>query len=537
MERNEKFQKAVRDKKEAKTAIEDLKEKLKQAQNERENLYSKLNLELGDKDSLKKLCSDLSQYKKVKKKLENTRHVRNREKRKLKESNQFKKSLLEKDMAELKTLKKELVQKDKKYDEVKTEIDQIEARIEDARESSNIEKALARKERSLNELKFELDQDYKKMTGKVIADFIKNINSVANRPQVFERARKLFAIITRGNYKLEIKNSNPPSFTAIDTKSGRGKTLDELSSGTRIQLLLAVRMAFVEREEGLILPLYFDETLANADDNKACEIIKSIIELSQKGRQCFYFTAQKDEVKKWISVLKEESQIQSNIINLAKKQNPDSSITLPDITKLIPDNNEIAVSGDDMSIPDFNPRQGAETAHLWYLVEDEKLLKHFLKAGIKKWGQLKTLLKTDKKDFIPAEKTDKVQEIKELGSCLEEFVESWKVGRGQPVDRSVLKKTDAVTDNFIDEVSNLAQKVNGNSEKIIKELRAGAVSNFLTRKIDQLEEYFKENGYIDSTDILTDEEIHARMISVFSSDNTENVGGKIKRLWKRIKTR
>ena len=57
---------------------------------------------------------------------------------------------------------------------------------------------------------------------------------------------------------------------ALDNEEQRERTLDELSSGTRLQLLLAVRVAFVEQQErGPMLPLILDETLGNSDEHRA----------------------------------------------------------------------------------------------------------------------------------------------------------------------------------------------------------------------------------------------------------------------------
>src|SRR5690606_25685238 len=70
--------------------------------------------------------------------------------------------------------------------------------------------------------------------------------------------------------------------------------------GTRVQLLLAVRVAFVEtQEQGARLPLVFDEVLANSDDDRAQAAIEAVMALARAGRQVFYLTAQWDEVSRW----------------------------------------------------------------------------------------------------------------------------------------------------------------------------------------------------------------------------------------------
>jgi len=77
-------------------------------------------------------------------------------------------------------------------------------------------------------------------------------------------------------------------------------SLDRLSAGTRVQLLLSVRLAFIEQQEqGYRLPIILDETLANSDDEKAEQIMHAVLEICRNDRQVFYCTAQMDELDKW----------------------------------------------------------------------------------------------------------------------------------------------------------------------------------------------------------------------------------------------
>jgi uncharacterized protein YhaN len=112
---------------------------------------------------------------------------------------------------------------------------------------------------------------------------------------VFRKARDLFTDFTAGSFRLEIDEGVKPSFRAVETSSGRGVGLDQLSSGTRVQLLMAVRLAFIEEmESGHQLPLILDEILGNTDDLRASAIIDATIEICRLGRQVIYFTAQHD---------------------------------------------------------------------------------------------------------------------------------------------------------------------------------------------------------------------------------------------------
>ncbi|MFW6271173.1 MAG: ATP-binding protein, partial [Bacillota bacterium] len=506
--------------------IEQLENNLDKYKKSKIQIYENLNLKPGADNEVKKLCNVFSDYSKVKSKYDNLNFAWKRERTKLEQLPEFEESFLEQSLPELKEKKRELREKVDKYEKIQKNINEIETRIATAREGQSVEKALAAKERALDKLNRDLKNDYEKVAGKVLLDYVREVNKISNRPAVFKKAQKIFRRITRGKYKLEISNSKSPAFKAIDTISGKGKSLQQLSSGTRIQLLFSVRMAFVViQEKGINLPLYLDETLANADDQRAEAIIRSVLEIVSEGRQCFYFTAQKDEVKKWLSILKADpfrSRINYKLIKLNQKSRQNNSTFSIDTEKIIPEIEYIPDAsnlshteyGEELSVPDFNPYQGAESLHLWYIIEEVELLEKLLKMGIERWGQLKLLLKKNDYEFIA--KNKKMDLIKDTGYCIEEFVESWKTGRGKPVDRLVLKESGAVSDNFIDEVTELAEKVEGRGKVLIQKLRKGAVSNFLTRKINELEEYFIKEGYIDTSDILNEEEIYIRMLSVIS---------------------
>ena len=81
-----------------------------------------------------------------------------------------------------------------------------------------------------------------------------------------------------------------------------------------MQLLLSVRLAFVENQEtGPKLPLIFDEALAMSDDDRASRIAQAVVQICKTGRQVFYFTAQQDEVDKMEKCVDEEHNLGRDI--------------------------------------------------------------------------------------------------------------------------------------------------------------------------------------------------------------------------------
>jgi hypothetical protein len=109
------------------------------------------------------------------------------------------------------------------------------------------------------------------------------------------------------------------------------------------------------------------------------------------------------------------------------------------------------------------------------------------------------------------------------------------VGRGKPVDREVLEASGAVSVNFIEEVSELAESVNGDGSQIVESLQ-NEINGFYSSKANELETYLEENGHIEPRDTLDHGQIRAQVIERFvdegvsrgeAKDRTENLLSRI----------
>ncbi|MCA1746221.1 MAG: hypothetical protein LC655_00885, partial [Bacteroidales bacterium] len=303
------------------------KEKLEELENELEELqsaiaktYSSLELELGDKRALEQLMEQIGPYNAAKEELRSARqrlHDR--------EGEMTEHSMYGGHAAEIETMTIDEAEGEKmKYEaeagtwkRTTEQIAEIEAGIGTVRSGSSLEKALAEEENALTELAEAFEKNLAAQTGKLLTDGLR-ADSYGNNPsEVYNRANELFGKITAGRYGLRIDDRQNGGFRAYDNAQNIGKELEELSTGTRIQLLLSVRLAYIEQqEEGVKLPVLADELLANCDDIRAAAIIEALIEISKEGRQVFYFTAQTDEVAKWRYFLEREKQVEHKIFEL-----------------------------------------------------------------------------------------------------------------------------------------------------------------------------------------------------------------------------
>ena len=494
-----------------------------------ENIYKKLDIAHGEKEEIRKLVEKLEAYKNAK---ENYQVARSRLSEKeglmkdhsLYEPNKEEIALLSFDYAKEKI--EDFEAEANKLEAINKEITEIALNIKRTKKSHDLEDALTEQEESLNNLEQLYENNLSSITGKLIIDQLKKETREQNQSKIFKRANQLLNRITNGRYELRLEDKKEPAFRAYDTVLKLGQDLSELSTGTRIQLLLSVRLAFIETQESSIkLPILADELLANSDDIRAKAIIEALIEISKEGRQVFYFTAQADEVAKWKSFLETSQDIFYKIIELTGGQNEtivyetnepafysfDFIQNIP-----VPANKSHRKYGKLLQVMPFNIlTEESEQIHLWYLMEDNKLIFNCLNKGIRQWGQLESFVRNNGK--IEGLDEDTMLRFQNKVKLLERFIELYRRGRSRPIDREILEQADAVSGNFIEEVSTKLMELEGNPVKLIQALKNREVAGFRDNKTDELEQYLTNEGYIDNQEALGKDEILVQLNALLSN--------------------
>ena len=404
------------------------------------------------------------------------------------------------------------------------QIGAIESAIEAAKKGNDLEEALAKEAECTDALRQLRLQDHGLVVGHLLADFVSRQERNRQRPAVFRRAQELFIKITHGRYRLDVGSGDPPRFKAFDTDREVHLDLDELSSGTRLQLLLAVRVAFVEQQErGVKLPLILDETLGNSDERRAEQIIDAAIEICREGRQVFYFTAQHDEARKWEMMLRRYDDVPRRLIDLAELRNFSESDRVPSLAYEppepvevpLPDGSDWLQYGQLLGVPPFDPSRELGGMHLWYPIDDLPALYRLLKHGVNRWGQLKTLVDHRHDDSLSAD-SPVFRRAEAAVRLLDSASRYRRIGRGTPVDRQALAESEAVSEKFLDRVADLATELSGDAKTLIEALEGGKVRGFWTDKRIQLQDYLFSQGYIDHEQVLSGEQVREQTrLSVF----------------------
>jgi uncharacterized protein YhaN len=410
------------------------------------------------------------------------------------------------------------------FDQLTAQVARLEQEVESAKRACDVEAALASVDSARAALLEQRSGDLRAMTGGVIARHVQRLTRDQHRPEVFRRAQSLFARITRGRYRLDFVDGEPPSFRAFDVNAGVGRSLDELSSATRVQLMLAVRVAFVESQERRVaLPLLLDETLGTSDDDRARAIIEAIIVLAREGRQIFYFTAQHDEAGKWVAAL-EESGVSHATVDLAAARRQRSAIDLAPLaissvqTRDVPDPEGCTHDdyGARLSVPSFRPGFDApDAASLWYLVDDVDELCRLMQSGISTWGELHNLVEHGG-DRIMESRPALWRRVRAYAEALAALCREAAIGMGRPVDRSVLVASGAVSEVQIERVLALCEECRGDARAFIARLEGGGVSGFQRRKMAALREHLEGGGYLDERVRRTDVQLRAAMLAAIA---------------------
>ena len=154
-----------------------------------------------------------------------------------------------------------------------------------------------------------------------------------------------------------------------------------------------------------------------------------------------------------------------------------------------------------IGVPPVRPWEHPSGIHVFHFLRDDlDLLWRLLRAGVECLGPLVSLLGSGEATLFlsPAERV--LLRLRIEGARA--WIEAWREGRGRPVDREVLAASGAITPVFIDRLVELAGEVDGDPWRLLHAMDTGAVPRFWGRNRQRLEEWFRENAYLDDAEPL-----------------------------------
>lgn len=506
------------------SAAQQSRESIERCEAERSKLLERLGIEPEEGDRLAEWCAERPEFLKVKKRRDLSEGMRAHSEELLLRRAGAEPGMLEAEPGhftlEIRQIEEALVELQATYDRVlalRTEIDK-------AKQNHDIEDALAAEEQCVEALRRVRERDIQAAVAQVLIEHLERTESNDHLPQVFHRASALFTRITQGAYELDFDSDQGGAFRALETITQQRLPLEHLSSATRVQLLIAVRLAFIEMQESTVrLPLVMDETLANSDDRRTEAILEAVLTLAGEGRQIFYFTAQPDEVAKWAAALAARPEVQSTIIDLAEVRSlegrlaPEHLAARKSLDRPLPDpsGHSHRSYGELLLVPPPEVHEPVGALHLWYLVEDPVLLYQLLeRLRNDRWAHLQSVIERGGVALVEREVHEKLNSLAEVAQTA---LTKLRIGRGKRVDRSVLLESDAVSDRFIDEVDELCTSLGGDAAALLYRIEQGAVANFRRDRTAALREYLDASGHLDTRERLAPNQIWPELLAIAMS--------------------
>ncbi len=509
------YHNAVRIRDTADGSISEIKAKLEGIRSERHGIFTRIGLDTSQDGTISNWLSLLPDFRRLQKELTEGKAIRKNRRERLSGYE----DLLALDSFEIQEQIRNLQEESSKRDSITEKIIEITMEIEAAQAGHQLSNALSREDEAVSDLADLRELNSVSIAGDLLTHWVREVAIERARPLVFRRACELVAEFTNGHLKLFIDDRiNPPQFN-VSVNGSSPRPVDKLSNGERVQVLIAIRTAFLEQNEPVRLPLLLDEALGTSDDLRAGLIIDAVIKISQSGRQVFYFTAQHEELVKWISKLK-KCQMPHTVINLAELRKlevatnlPLEIIPVPSVSVPSPDGMTHEQYGAALKVGNINPlADNQDRLHLWHLIRDDDLLKQYLSYQIEKWGQLRTLIELGGNKLVNANPEEN-ERIFTAARAVDAATRAWRIGRGRKVNRRVLQDSECVSDSFIDAVSDLSNSLHGSAAGIIVGLKNKVIKRWPSAKTDELQSYLENSGYLSTDSVLTPGEIRIRVLA------------------------
>ena len=525
VDRDTAYRAAQRDEESADRSLVQLDREVAEIRELIEGIFRKAGVKLDDRAELTRRIESLDRYNE----LENQRNAvtlavesaRGR----LDEAGEA--ALAERDADALRSEADELARQDGEFVGLQEEIQGIRAEVRLARTGHDLEELIANRSAALDTLREKRDEALLSHAGEFLIELVRNEHETTQAPRVLERARELFGRFTHHAYQLIVPSDQEASFRAIDARTFESKRPDELSGGTRAQLLLAVRLAFAEdAEQGTPLPIFLDEALDPSDPVRFKAIVQSLGRMAADGdRQFIYLTADPADVTRIQTALNAEGCNAARVIELEEVRKWSAAVARSDDLQIPPlpripgpGGRSAPEYGAVLGVPAFDPRRGFAAQHLFYLVWDDlDLLHRMLERRIQHVGQWRMVSAAGS---AVAEQLASASSIGgQLASrvdLLDDFCRLWSEGRGRPVDRDALDASGAVTATFLERVVEVAAELAGDPKALIEAMRSRRderLSGYRSQAADNLEAFLVEEGHIDRRPILDEDELCARVMA------------------------
>jgi hypothetical protein len=430
--------------------------------------------------------------------------------------------------------------------ELERSIAGIERGLRDARARSDLEEARAAEELARARMEEARDDALRAAAGRMLLAELEREHERLSRPAVLVRADALFAGFTDHRHGIDVaEGPDGPLLRATDsTRPGVGLDPEELSSGTRAQLLLAVRLAFAaQAERGPRLPLFVDDALATSDPDRVRAIARSLVAIARdEARQVIVLTKDEGDVGLIASVADGATLRVTDLAALrrtAAAQTRRERLQLPAARRVpAPEGGDGPAYAQALGVPPLDPWRPLEEAHLYHLLPDDLALLHrLLSLGVERLGPLAQLLAAGTSLSLDAATRRRLETTLELARAT---YAGWRIGRGTPLTREALRDCPAISETFEQRVAELAAELGWQAKALVQALADQRVERFRGSKAAEAAEWFEQLGYIAPDEPLTRDAAWARLLRALDGiqpalrPDPEHLRRRFDYLWRRF---
>ncbi|MDZ7791990.1 MAG: AAA family ATPase [Xanthomonadales bacterium] len=469
-------------------------------QRRHDQVFEQAGLHSGDRDTLIQRIEQHEEWRQ----LEQQRRDRSLEAARLEQKLEAEKELLkqarEQQREALARRQEDLAEKAQRRDELNRHIATIRTRHEDLVRRRELQSLTGEYELKREALAEDFDQHMLATAGQTLIEDVRIAHQADNEPAALRRAGHWFERFTHHRYRLHFRGER---FEAFDARAEESRSLAELSTATRAQLLLAVRLAWIEQAERNRepLPVFMDEVLTTSDPDRYRLVVESVQEIATGGRQMFYLTAQSDEATAWAAWAGDGPQPHTvDMAEVRRGQIEPLELTMPTGERR---KREIPEPGDqapeawarEAGIGPIRPWLGTGMIEVFHLLHDDLgLAARLMQLELSRLGELSGYLDTNEDGELldPGERARLERRCNAAALVLDD----WRARHHRPVDAGALAAFGQITDTFMPRVLDLLEEVGGHPRALIEGLREGRVSRFRSDTTDALEEWLADKRYL-----------------------------------------
>lgn len=421
---------------------------------------------------------------------------------------------LELDSEQLEITHLELAQLADELATIQREISDIEHNIHSATAGRAVHDALRTRDVATDALVRARDAAYADHTTAALLAWLRRQRRQEDTPALLVRARAWFLRFTRNRYELQIGAGD--RFLALDMASQRQQSLSELSSGTRVQLLLAARLAFIEHSEqgGDALPLFLDEVLSTTDPARFAAIASAVLELAKAGRQVFYATADPGEAQAWRLHADQHGFEAPQVCLLGAGESVDAWTPRPTLLEAPvarswpppPASTDPIAHVAALNLPRPTLHDDADTWPLALLLRDHlDAAWRAAELGIQVGGKLRLQMQG-----VPLPLDDTLIGLAQARlQAVRATLDALQIGRGKPVTWTAVQDSKAISAKFDTAVRVALAKHQDAPESFVQAV--ATIPKFRANQVKKLSEYLEEVGILDPTPPLPLDEVVARV--------------------------